>query len=270
MALGKWIGGALGFISGGPLGALLGLALGALFDRSVKSSASAQSSSSQSGFTSEDNYRQQTYEEQRNSFLFSLLVMAAYIIKADNRVMHSEMEAVRRFLRDNFGQEAEQQGNDILLRLFEKQKHLDAQQPGSFRHIVGQCCQQIADNMEYSQRLQLFNFLVMIARADGNVDPSEVEALRFVGMGMQMSLQDVESMLNLRSNYQESLDSAYKVLGITKDATDDEVKTAYRRMALKHHPDRVAALGEDIRKAAEVKFQEINDAKERIYKARGL
>lgn len=41
-------------------------------------------------------------------------------------------------------------------------------------------------------------------------------------------------------------------------------------MALKHHPDRVATLGEDIRKAAEKKFQDINDAKERIFKARGL
>jgi len=41
-------------------------------------------------------------------------------------------------------------------------------------------------------------------------------------------------------------------------------------MALRHHPDRVSALGEDVRKAAEKKFQEINEAKERIFKARGI
>ena len=39
---------------------------------------------------------------------------------------------------------------------------------------------------------------------------------------------------------------------------------------LEHHPDKVAALGEDVRKAAEKKFQEINAAKDRIWKARGL
>ena len=53
-------------------------------------------------------------------------------------------------------------------------------------------------------------------------------------------------------------------------ATDEEVRAAYRKLALKHHPDKVAALGEDIRKAAEVKFQQINAAKERVYKARGM
>ena len=84
-----------------------------------------------------------------------------------------------------------------------------------------------------------------------------------------ISAADVESMLNLRSS-KNDLEAAYKVLGISPSATDDEVKAAYRQMALKHHPDRVAKLGEDVRKAAEKKFQEINDAKDKIYKARGL
>ena len=62
----------------------------------------------------------------------------------------------------------------------------------------------------------------------------------------------------------------YRVLGLEPGASDDEVKAAYRKLALKHHPDRVATLGEDVRRAAEEKFQQINNAKERIYKARGM
>ena len=73
--------------------------------------------------------------------------------------------------------------------------------------------------------------------------------------------------MSLRS---DSLEDAYKVLEISSSATDAEVRAAYRSLALKHHPDRVATLGDDIRKAAEEKFQQINAAKERIYKARGM
>lgn len=80
-------------------------------------------------------------------------------------------------------------------------------------------------------------------------------------------MADLDSMLNLQK---DTLEDAYAVLGVSPDATDDEVRKAYRNLALKHHPDRVAALGEDIRRAAEKKFQEINEAKEKIYKARGM
>ena len=95
----------------------------------------------------------------------------------------------------------------------------------------------------------------------------EIEALKEVASAMGMSAQEVESMLNLGG---KTLEEAYKVLEIEPTATDEEVKKAYRKMALKHHPDRVATLGEDVKKAAEEKFQQINNAKEMIFKARGL
>ena len=126
--------------------------------------------------------------------------------------------------------------------------------------------------MNTSQRLQLLNYLVIIAKVDGTVSPEEVTVLKEIASYLGLSEQDVISMLNLESGSTSTVDIeyAYKVLGITSSATDEEVKIAYRKMALRHHPDRVSALGEDVRKAAEKKFQEINEAKERIFKARGI
>ena len=258
MSAAKWIGGILGFMTAGPLGALAGVALGALFDNGLD----AVNNPENSGTRSFNGAR--TDEEQRNSFLFSLMVLSSYVIKADGKVMHSEMEMVRNFLQSSFGVEAKNQGEQIMLRLFEEQKRQGRIQ---FRNTVAQCCEQIAMNMEYAQRLQLVSFLLAIAQADGHVDPTEIMAIRECAQWMRMQAGDVDSMLNLKS---DSLEDAYKVLGVSPSASDDELRKAYRRLALEHHPDRVASLGEDVRRAAEKKFQEINAAKERIWKARGL
>lgn len=257
MGLGKWIGGAMGFIALGPLGALAGYFIGRLFDRASEEEAAFGNASAGGG----------SAEGQRNSFLFSLLVMASYVIRADRKIMHSEMEFVRQFLRTRFGEGAVIEGEQILLHLFEEAKKMDAAVPGGYKKTITDCGAQIAANMSYEQRIQLLSFLVQIAQSDGHICSDEVTALRDIALAMGLSTQELDSLLHLRG---DSLEEAYQVLEITSSATDEEVKAAYRRLALKHHPDRVAALGEDVRRAAEEKFQQINNAKEKIYKARGL
>jgi DnaJ like chaperone protein len=255
MGIGKWIGGVLGFMAFGPLGALAGIILGSFFEEG----ANMTGQSFGGGTNYDDEYiRRDPYAGERNSFLFSMLVMASYIIRADGKIMHSEMEYVRQFLRRNFGEIAVSQGEEILLKLFDQAKRMDQENNMGFKNTIRECGTQIAYNLSYEERLQLLAFLAEIAKSDGNVCAAEINALKEVAMAMGMSDREVESMLNLKGS---SLDDAYKVLEIEPTATDEEVRAAYRRMAVKHHPDKVASLGEDIRKAANEKFQKINEAK---------
>lgn len=260
MAYAKWIGGFLGLLGGGTFGAIAGYALGSLIDNAL---------SGNGGYTRiidhDDSSLPHTRQEgERNSFLFSLLLLSAQVIQADGKIMHSEMNYVRQMLRQSFGQQAEQQGDEILKRLFERRREVGEAQ---WRQMLDQACHELAYAMTEEQRLQLLTFLCQIAKADGRVDPTEVNELYHIALMIGLSESHIDQLLNLGG---KTLDEAYRLLGITPDATDAEVRHAYRRMALQHHPDKVATLGEDVRRAAEQKFKEIGEAKEMIFKARGL
>ena len=258
MALGKWIGGIFGAFAAGPIGGILGFFLGSLFDNLSEPDEEEQ-----------DRHQRQrriyTQESSsRNGFLFSMMLLMAHMIQADGKVMHSEMEYVRRWLKQNFGDEAMREGEGILNRLFEYRRLYGEQ---AWSQQIYNCCAQLATIMPADQRLQLVSILAEIAKADGSVVDAEVQTLKQMALAMRLDMSVVDQFLSLGG---DSLDDAYKVLGLTPDATDDEVRKAYRKMALQYHPDRVATLGEDVKENAKQRFQEINAAKEKIYKARHM
>ena len=132
---------------------------------------------------------------------------------------------------------------------------------------VDQVCTQIRMNMNVYSRTQLLYFLFGLAKADGTVCKHEIFLLDKIADLLGL---DSTTYQSIKAMYYDDLDSAYSILGITTSATDEEVKKAYRKMAIENHPDKVGYMGEDIRKAAEKKFMTINEAYEKIKKQRGI
>ena len=234
------IGAGIGFIiGGGPIGAIIGYALGTIFGKS---------------YTKEDvEFLGKTPRQQ--DFSASLLVLSAAVMKADGTVKKSELDYVKNFFLSNFGQE---QAEKYILTLREILKQ-DIQ--------IAEVSEQIGRYMNYSSKLQLIHYLFGIASADGQVHELEIDVIESISRYMGIYTSDYESV---KAMFVKKVDDAYTILGIDPSATDDEVKKAYREMAKKNHPDKVAYLGDDVRNAAEKKFQEINDAYDRIKKQRGM
>ena len=233
------LGFVFGFYALGPIGGILGAALGSFLG---------------GGYTRSDTAFLGDTPKQKD-FSSSLLVLSAAVMKADGNVKKSELDYVKHFFLSNFGQE---QAEKYILTLREILKQ-DIQ--------IAEVSQQIGRYMDYSSRLQLLHYLFGIASADGQVHENEVNVIESISRYMGVYTSDFES---IKAMFVKQVDDAYTILGIDPSASDDDVKKAYREMAKKNHPDKVAYLGEDVRKAAEKKFQEINDAYDKIKKQRGM
>jgi DnaJ like chaperone protein len=130
-----------------------------------------------------------------------------------------------------------------------------------------QVCIQIRQHMPHSSRLQLIHFLFGIAKADEYVSDIEVDEIRKIAGYLYVNQYDFES---IKAMFYKSSDSAYKILEVETSVTDSELKTAYRKMVKKYHPDKLIGLGDEHLKGAKEKFQRIQEAYEAIKKERGI
>lgn len=237
----KWIGGGLGWAFLGPLGGLLGFALGSMLDQSE--TIAGRDPRHQAGPTTQ------------GDFVSSLVVLVAAVMKADGKVLRSELDYVKANFQRSFGSSTASNATTILRDVLKQ------------NIPVEDVSRQIGRYMDYSARLQLLHFLFGISKADGHVSESELKLIEKISYYMSISSTDFNSV---KATFYDNLDSAYATLDVSKDASDDEIKKAYRKMAVKHHPDKVAYLGEDVKMKAKEKFQKLTEAYEKIKKARGM
>ncbi|MEN8118113.1 MAG: TerB family tellurite resistance protein [Bacteroidota bacterium] len=238
---GKWIGGGLGWAFGGPIGGIIGFMVGSMFDGSETIKQGAKTGYS-TGTTT-------------GGYVMSLLVLASEVMKADGKVLKSELEYVKKFLLHNFGEASAQEAIRMLRDLLQQNIPVD------------EVSNQIKQNMNYSARLQLVHFLFGIAQADADVSKQEQDLIAHICNQMGITNSDFES---IQAMFVPNTDADYKILEIERTATNDELKKAYRRMAMKYHPDKVSHLGDDFQNAAKEKFQKVNQAYENIKKERKI
>jgi len=239
--IGKWITGGLGWALFGPIGGILGFVVGSMFDGTEQSRLVGSA--------------YQPKQTTQGGYIMSLLILVAAVMKADGKILKSELDYTKQFFVRSFGQAAAGEAIKILRDL------LNQNIP------VTEVCQQIRKNMDHPSRLQLVHFLFGIADADGQIHETEHQLISHIAQQMGISEKDYQS---IEAMFIANTDAAYKILETELTATDEDLKKAYRKMAVKYHPDKVHYLGEDVQKAAHEKFQKVNEAWETIKKQRGI
>jgi DnaJ like chaperone protein len=236
----RWIAGGLGWAFFGPIGGILGFVVGSVVDGSQSATGTR---------------RLEAGRTTTGDFAVSLLVLIAAVMKADGKVLKSELDFVKKYFVQAFGEGSA--GEAIMMLRDILNQDID----------VREVSLQIKSRMDYSSRLQMMHLLFGVSLADAKVHPLELEILQKIAGYMAISTKDFDS---IKSMFIENTDGAYKILESDPSASNEEIKKAYRKMALKYHPDKVSYLGEDFRKSANEKFQKVNEAYEKIKKERGI
>lgn len=245
----KWLGAGIGFTFGGPIGAILGFVEATVVDKFTNED-----------FVKEQQNYQKDFQQKRaqtlsGDFEISLLILASVVIKADGKVDERELNYVRSQFVGMYGKDRANKAFQLFKGMMKKQV--------SSRQV----CIQIRQHMPHSSRLQLIHFLFGIAKADEYVSDIEVDEIRKIAGYLYVNQYDFES---IKAMFYKSSDSAYKILEVETSVTDSELKTAYRKMVKKYHPDKLIGLGDEHLKGAKEKFQSIQEAYEVIKNERGI
>ncbi len=256
---GKLLGALIGSIAG-PLGTIIGGFIGHLFDRASEErqflgAAEGARSAADAWPGSAD-----PVSQAQINFLTCLIGLSIAVAEADGRVKVSHVEIMKAFFRSNFAFPSVDQ--DLLQRL------IDEMFRNRDRIDVPGLCSYYAAVSAAEGRMLLLRLLFQIAGADARgVSPAEEAVIRrisqLLGLGEHLYRQ-------ARAEFVRESGGAWEVLGLSPDASVDDVKAAYRQLSLQNHPDKVASLGPEFVKVAEEKFKAIQEAYEEIRREKGF
>lgn len=261
---GKLVGGAFGLMVGGPLGGVLGAALGHSFDRGLNGIEGPLGGAG-------------SQERAQAAFFTTTFSCMGHLAKADGRVSPSEIQLVEAVIEK---MQLTPDQRDAAIRLFNQGKQSDFDLDGALHQFRAECRRR-------TNVIQMFiEIQLQAAYADGDLDQAEEQLLlhmcQILGIPEER-FRLLERMLRSGQRSQQqagsggkrsdgmSLADAYEILGVSKDASDDEVKKAYRRLMSQHHPDKLVSKGlpDEMIEMAKSKSQDISRAYERVREARG-
>jgi DnaJ like chaperone protein len=259
---GKLVGAIIGLLLGQPWTVLLGVIIGHLVDIDFFSRFMPKVVG-------------RGASEVQRIFFDSTFSVMGYLAKADGRVSESEIRAAEQVMQQmELGPDMKREA----IRLFNQGKQPDFNLAAAMLRLK-QACRQHPHILRTFLEIQ-----IQIANAEGQISRGKRAALQNIcaELGVHGFMFDqFEQQANAEQNYQRSyqqprsnqrLADAYQILNISKEATDPEVKKAYRRLISQNHPDKLMSQGlpPEMIKLANERTQKIKNAYETIKEARGM
>ncbi|MFZ0133085.1 MAG: TerB family tellurite resistance protein [Desulfobacterales bacterium] len=245
--IGKLVGGTIGFAIGGPLGAIAGAAFGHAYDQS------------QLVELPQEVIRPRPGQEAQLTFFVAAFSMLAKLARADGRVTQREIDTINRFMLQDLN--LDPYSRIVAMNIF--QTAIDS--PNTFEEFAGQFFGQFHAQPEILRLM--IDILLRVSVADGELNPHED---RLILVAVRIFGFDEAVYSALRARYAPTADKYYAILGVKPDDSDEKIKSQYRKLVMKYHPDRIVSNGfpEEFTKFAQDKFREIQEAYEMIEKER--
>ena len=229
--------GGIGWVLGGPIGAILGYTYASMSNKNHQRLPGSSNST------------------KHGDFVISVLVLFAKVMKADGKLLKSELDYVKDFLKQQFGLPKAKELMIVFRDILEQD------------YPLKDVCRQIQRSMDHPSRLELIHILYGLSASDGHVHAEEIRVIQTMANYLNINKKDYES---IKAMFAKDDKAPFRVLEIPPDASDQEIKRAYRKMANKYHPDKVSHLGKEMQTSAEEKFKAVNNAYQQLKKDRNI